>query len=82
MTLNRVKLGRAVTFMKYLATVFSLILLSKTLIWNKITFLVSNLLTFADRKRAYEEYLQKISAIFHFLSNLSLLIVKILRVYN
>ena len=29
-----VKLGRAVTFMKYLATVVSLIFLPKTLIWN------------------------------------------------
>ena len=37
MTLNRVKLGRAVTFMKYLASVVSLIFLAKTLIWNKIT---------------------------------------------
>ena len=38
MTLNRVKLGRAVTFMKYLAGVVSLIFLQKTLIWNKIKF--------------------------------------------
>ena len=35
MTVNRVKLGRAVTFMKYLARVVSLIFLSKTSIWNK-----------------------------------------------
>ena len=42
MTLNRVKLERAVTFMKYLASVVSLIFLPKTLIWNKITFRVSN----------------------------------------
>ena len=48
MTLNRVKLGRAVTFMKYLASVVSLIFLAKTLIWNKITFLTSNLLNFAE----------------------------------
>ena len=48
MTLNRVKLGRAVTFMKYLASVVSLIFLAKTLIWNKITFPVSNLLNFAE----------------------------------
>ena len=39
MTLNRVKLGRAVTFIKYLASVVSLIFLVLTLIWNKITFL-------------------------------------------
>ena len=38
MTLNRVKLWRAVTFMKYRASVVSLIFLPKTLIWNKITF--------------------------------------------
>ena len=35
MTLNSVKLGRVVTFMKYLARVFSLIFLAKTLIWNR-----------------------------------------------
>ena len=35
MTVNRVKLGRAVTFMKYLARVVSLIFLPKTAIWNK-----------------------------------------------
>ena len=38
MTLNRVKLGRAVTFVKYLASVVSLVFLALTLIWNKITF--------------------------------------------
>ena len=48
MTLNRVKLGRAVTFMKYLASVVSLIFLPKTLIWNKIMFSVSNLLNLAE----------------------------------
>ena len=42
MTFNRVTLGRAVTFMKYLASVVSLISLPKTLIWNKITFPTSN----------------------------------------
>ena len=45
---NRVKLGRAVTFMKYLASVVSLIFFPKTLIWNKITFPVSNLLNFVE----------------------------------
>ena len=48
MTLNRVKLGRAVTFMKYLASVVSLIFLPKTLIWNQMTFLASNSLNFAE----------------------------------
>ena len=41
MTLNRVKLGGAVTFMKYIAGVVSLIFLPKTLVWNKITFLAN-----------------------------------------
>ena len=48
MTLNCVKLGRAVTFMKYLASVVSLISLAKTLIWNKITFPASNSLNLAE----------------------------------
>ena len=48
MTLNRRKLRRAVTFMKYLASVASLILLPKTLIWNKITLPPSNMLNFAE----------------------------------
>ena len=48
MTLNCVKLERAVTFVKYLATVVSLIFLAKFLIWNKIMFPVSNLLNFAE----------------------------------
>ena len=48
MTLNRVKLGRAVTFMKYLASVVTLIFLPKTLIWNKIMFPASNSLSFAE----------------------------------
>ena len=38
MTLNRVKLGRPVAFMKYLTSVVSLIFLAKTLIQNKIKF--------------------------------------------
>ena len=38
MTLNCVKLGCAVTFMKYLASVVSLLVLAKTLISNKIMF--------------------------------------------
>ena len=48
MNLNRVKLGRAVTFMKYFASVVSLIFLEKTLIWNKITFPASNSLNLAE----------------------------------
>ena len=38
MTLNCVKPGCAITFMKYLASVVSLTFLTKTLIRNKITF--------------------------------------------
>ena len=71
MTFNRVKLGRAVTFIKYLASVVSLIFLAKTLIWNKITFSASN--------SPDEEHLQKNLPILRFLS---LLIVKISRAYN
>ena len=48
MTLNYVKLGRVVTFMKYLASAVSSIFLPKTLIWNKITFQLSNLLNLAE----------------------------------
>ena len=38
MTLNRVKLGCTVTFIKYLASAVSLLFLALTLIWNKIMF--------------------------------------------
>ena len=48
MTLKHVKIGRAVTFRKYLASVVSLIFLAETLIWNKITFPVSNSLKLAE----------------------------------
>ena len=48
MTLNCVKLGRAVTFMKYLGSAVSLTFLAKILIWNKITFSAPNLLNFAE----------------------------------
>ena len=48
MTPNRLKLGRAVTFMKYLANVVSLIFIAKTLIWNKVNFPILNLMNFAE----------------------------------
>ena len=48
MTLIRVKLGPAVTFLKYLASEVSLIFLAKTLIRNKITFPLSNWLNLAE----------------------------------
>ena len=46
--MTRVKLERAVTFTKYLASVVSLIFIAKTLIWNKITFPTSNSLNLAE----------------------------------
>ena len=75
---NCVKVGREVTFMKYLASIVTLIFLLKTLIWNKITFPVSDLLNFAElvkNELMKSIYIKK----FLFLSNLSLLIVKVLR---
>ena len=48
MTLNRLKLGRAVTFMKYLASVVSLIFIAKTLIWNKVNYPILNLMNLAE----------------------------------
>ena len=42
MTLDHVKLGHAVTFIKYLASIVSLIFPVKTFIWNKITLPASN----------------------------------------
>ena len=63
MALNRVKLRRVVTFMKYLASVVSLIFLSKTLIQNKITFPASNLLNFT--RLVENELLKSISKNFY-----------------
>ena len=48
MTLNRIKLGRAVTFMEFLASAVSLIFLPKVLNWNKITFRISNSLNLTE----------------------------------
>ena len=81
MALNRVKLGRAVTFMKYLAGVVSLIYLAKTLIWNRVTFPTSNSLNVADLVILIE-YMRKKLQIFVFLFNLLLRNVKISRAYN
>ena len=82
-TLNRV--GHAVTFMKYLTSVVSLIFLTKSLIWNKITFWLLNLLNLAVNESWWLMNLQRVSlkkvANIFFLSSISLLIVKILRVY-
>ena len=48
MVLDHAKLGCAFTFIKDLARVFSLSFLPKTLIWNKMVFLASNLLKLAE----------------------------------
>ena len=84
MTLNRVKLGRAVTFVKYLASIGSLIFLAKTLIWNKITFAASNLLNVAELvvNEPMRSIYKKKLPILIFLPNLSLLNIKISRACN
>ena len=84
MTLNCLKLGTAVTFMKYLASVTSLIFLLKTLIWNKIMFPASNMLNFAElmKNELIKSTSKKNLSIFLFLSDLLLLLVKTLRAYN
>ena len=80
---NRVKLGRTVTFMKCLAGVVCLGILPRTLIWKKTTFPASNLLNFAELvENELMNIISKNVPIFLFLSNLSLLIVTILRAYN
>ena len=73
MTLNRVKLGSAVNFMKCLASVVSLIFLAKTLIWNKITFPASNSLNFAElvENEPMKSIYKKFLPIFLFLFDLS-----------
>ena len=85
MTLNRLKLVRAVTFMKYLASVVSLIFLVKTLIWNKINFPTSNLLNLSDLVK--NELMKSLFPLknlpkFLFLFDLSLLNLKISRASN
>ena len=83
MTFNCVKLGRIVTFMKYLASVVFLISLAKTLIWNEIVFPGSNLLNFAELvvNEPMKSICKKISK-YSFLFDLSLLNVKISRAYK
>ena len=86
MTLNRVKLGCAVTFMKDVASAVSLKFLPKALIWNKITFPTSNLLNLAELVK--NELMKSISKkkkkmpIFLFLSDLLLLNANISRACN
>ena len=47
-TLDRVKIGHAFNFMKYLASVVSLTFLPKTLILNKITFRIANAMNLVE----------------------------------
>ena len=83
MTFNCVKLG-SVTFMKYFSNVFSLILLPKTLTWNKVTFPASSLLNFAElvENRLMKSISKTNLPILFFISNSSQLIVKIFRAYS
>ena len=80
----RVHLGCAVTFMKYLAGVVSSIFLSKTLIWNKITFRLLNLLNLREPmvNHLTKSISKKKLLIFLFLPDLSLLILKTSGAYN
>ena len=85
MTLNRVKLGRAVTFTKYLASVISLIFIPKNLIWNKTTFPASYSLNFTNLVE--NELMESISKkcyrySFFYPIYRCLFIVKIFRAYN
>ena len=63
MTLNRVNLGRAVTFIKYFDSVVSLIFVAKPSIWNKITFPASHLLNLAEL--VVNEHMKSIYKIFY-----------------
>ena len=79
MTLNDLKLRRAVTFMKYIVSLVSLIFLAKTLIFPDIKLDES---CRANGRWAYEGYLPKNLPKFLFLFDLSLLNVKISRAYK
>ena len=83
MTLNRGKLGHVVTFLKYLASVVSLIFVAETLIWNKITFRASNSLNLAELviNEPMMNMYKKFTSIL-FLIRLTLLNVKISRAYS
>ena len=79
MTINRVKLGCAVTFMINVGSVACLRFLAKALIWNKITFKAPNSLTFAELmvNELMKSIYQRNLPILRFLIELSLLNVKI-----
>ena len=83
MSLNRVKLERAVIFMIYLAGIVPLIFLAKNSVWNKIMFPTSNSLNLAELvvnepMKSICKNLQVFLSLFY----LSLLSVKISRAHN
>ena len=76
---NREKLGQAITFEKYLASVDFLVFLQESFIWNKIAFPASSFLNLSellinDLKMNISENI----FLFIFLFDLSLLNVKVL----
>ena len=86
---NLVKVGRTVTFMKYLASVVSLLSLAKILISNKIMLPSSNSLSLTElvlnepmRSIYKKKKKKKKLPIFLFIFDLSLLNVKISRAYK
>ena len=83
MTLNCAKLGSTVSCMKNHASVVSLIFLPNTLTRNKIASRLSNLLNLEELvvNELMKSILKKVISIF-FLSDLSLLVVKISGAYN
>ena len=84
MTLNCVKLGHAVTFMKHLASVVSLIFITKTLTWNRITYRASNSLNFAEllENELLKSICKNFTNIPFSIQYVVGLIVKTLRAYN
>ena len=75
MALKRIKLGRAVNLIKYLASVVSLTFLSNTLIWKKITFLLSHSVNLAELvvnelTKSISKKFTNIPFIFQFISRL------------
>ena len=80
MILNRVKLGRAVTFMKYLASITSLTLLPKTLILTKMAFTISHSQKFSGlvANELQTRLSLNVFTNIHFLSNSSIIYAKIL----
>ena len=84
MSLNCIKLGPTVTFMKYFASVVFLIFLANILILNKITFPTSNSLNLAElvANESLKSMPKKIYQYFFYYLILSPVNVKISRAYN